>query len=142
MKLKVLFLIVMSVSSVWAIEDTPEARLQQAQRYMKVTPPEALFADMAEQGARNLPPDQREAFKATLTKNLDVAAITKAIQDAIVKNFTADEIKALADFYGSEVGKSAMKKFGTYMADAMPAIQAEMMKAMAKTNQQLPDKEK
>ena len=46
------------------------------------------------------------------------------------------ELKALADFYGSAVGKSAMKKFGTYMADVMPDIQAEMIKAQAKANRE------
>ena len=48
--------------------------------------------------------------------------------------FTTDELKALADFYGSPVGKSAMKKFGAYMADIMPVVQAEIMKAAAKMN--------
>jgi hypothetical protein len=50
----------------------------------------------------------------------------------MVKHFTTEELKALADFYGSPVGKSAMQKFGAYMADLMPIIQAEMMKAQAK----------
>jgi hypothetical protein len=39
---------------------------------------------------------------------------------------------ALADFYGSPVGKSAMQKFGAYMADIMPVVQAEIVKAAAK----------
>jgi len=57
----------------------------------------------------------------------------------MVKNFTTDELKALADFYGSSVGKSAMQKFGAYMADIMPAMQAEIIKAQAKLNQSLPN---
>jgi hypothetical protein len=57
----------------------------------------------------------------------------------MVKHFSAEELKALADFYGSPVGKSAMSKFGAYMADVMPAIQAEMIKAQAKTNQSKPN---
>jgi hypothetical protein len=52
--------------------------------------------------------------------------------DAMVKHFTTEELKALADFYGSPVGKSAMQKFGAYMADLMPTMQAEIMKAQAK----------
>ena len=51
----------------------------------------------------------------------------------MVKHFTTEELKALADFYGSPVGKSAMQKFGAYMADIMPVMQAEIMKAQAKT---------
>ena len=61
-------------------------------------------------------------------------AVEKAMKKSLIKHFTADELKALADFYGSPVGKSAMKKFGAYMADVMPAIQTEMMKAQAKAS--------
>jgi hypothetical protein len=70
-----------------------------------------------------------------MTKDLDIVALSKAMTDAMVKHFTTEELKALADFYGSPVGKSAMQKFGAYMADLMPIIQAEMMKAQAKLNQ-------
>jgi hypothetical protein len=70
---------------------------------------------------------------------LDVPALTKAMTDAMVKNFTTEELKALADFYGSPVGKSAMQKFGAYMTDLMPTMQAEIMKAQAKVNQSLPN---
>jgi hypothetical protein len=89
--------------------------------------------------AANLPPDQREQFKKLMTSQLDIAALTKAMIDSMVKHFTTDELKALADFYGSPVGKSAMQKFGAYMADIMPTIETEIMKAQAKANQSLPN---
>jgi hypothetical protein len=114
--------------------DTPETRRHEAERYLQASPPKALFEDMADKIATNLPADQRQQFKQMLTADLDIAALTKAMIDAMVKHFTADELKALADFYGSPVGKSAMQKFGAYMADLMPIIQAEMMKAQAKLN--------
>ncbi len=117
-----------------AIEDTPENRAAEAGRYLKATPPADMFADMAEQMAKNLPEDQRKAFKDVFTKHLDIPALTKAMKDAMVKHFTAEELKALADFYGSEVGKSAMSKFGTYMAEVMPTIQREAMSAQAKAS--------
>ena len=74
-----------------------------------------------------------------MTKDLDIAAVSKAMTDAMVKHFTTEELKALADFYGSPVGKSAMQKFGAYMADIMPVMQAEIIKASAKLNQSLPN---
>jgi hypothetical protein len=120
--------------------DTPENRSKDAQRYLRATPPKAMFADLAEKTAMNLPADQRQSFKEMMTSKLDIDALTKAMVDAMVKHFTADELKALADFYGSPVGKSAMSKFGAYMADVMPTIQAEMMKAQAKANQSAPNK--
>jgi hypothetical protein len=90
---------------------------------------------MADKMATNLPADQRQQFKQMMTKELDIAALSTAMTDAMVKHFTTEELKALADFYGSPVGKSALQKFGAYMADLMPVIQAEMIKAQAKLNQ-------
>jgi hypothetical protein len=89
---------------------------------------------MADKMATNLPADQRQQFKQMMTKDLDIAALSKAMTGAMVKHFTTKELKALADVYGSPVGKSAMQKFGAYMADLMPVIEAEMMKAQAKMN--------
>ena len=119
--------------------DTPETRRNEAERYLQVNPPKALFEDMADKMAANFPPDQREQFKHMMTADLDIAALSKAMTDAMVKHFTTEELKALADFYGSPVGKSAMQKFGAYMADLMPILQAEILKAQAKLNQSLPN---
>src|SRR5689334_4390106 len=137
MKQQVLVLIVLTVcawSPVFSAPDTPETRRKEAERYLQVSPPKALFEDMADKMAANLPADQREKFKKVMTTQVDIAALSKAMIDAMVKNFTTDELKALADFYGSPVGKSAMQKFGAYMADIMPVVQAEIMKAAAKMN--------
>ena len=142
MKQKLLLLFVLTFfawSPVFSAPDTPETRRREAERYLQVSPPKALFEDMADKIAANLPPDQREQFKRMMTADLDIAALSKAMTDAMVKHFTTDELKALADFYGSPVGKSAMQKFGAYMADLMPALQAEIIKASAKLNQSVPN---
>jgi Uncharacterized protein conserved in bacteria (DUF2059) len=138
MKLQVSVLVVLTFcawSPVYCATDTPEKRHHEADRYLQAIPPKALFEDMADKMATNLPADQRQQFKQMMTKDLDIAALSKAMTDAMVKHFTTEELKALADFYGSPVGKSAMQKFGAYMADLMPVIEAEMMKAQAKLNQ-------
>lgn len=122
--------------SVLALDDTTSNREQQAERYLKATPPKEMFQDMAEQMAKNMRPEEREEFKSLMIRHLDVDALTKVMKEGMVKHFSADELKALADFYGSAVGKSAMKKFGTYMAEVMPGIQAEVMKAQAKANRE------
>jgi uncharacterized protein DUF2059 len=138
MKLQVCVLVVLTFCAwfpVYCATDTPETRRHEAERYLQATPPKALFEDMADKMATNLPADQRQQFKQMMTKDLDIAALNKAMTDAMVKHFTTEELKALADFYGSPVGKSALQKFGAYMADLMPIIQAEMIKAQAKLNQ-------
>ncbi len=137
MKQKLLFLLILAFCAslpVLGATDTPETRRREAERYLQVNPPKALLDDMVDKMAANLPPDQRDQFKRVMTTQLDLAALTKASMDAMVKNFTTDELKALADFYGSPIGKSAMQKVGAYMADIMPAVQAEIMKAAAKMN--------
>ena len=142
MKQKLLLLFVLTFfawSPVFSAPDTPETRRREAERYLQVSPPKALFEDMADKIAANLPPDQREQFKRMMTADLDIAALSKAMTDAMVKHFTTDELKALADFYGSPVGKSAMQKCGAYMADLMPVLQAEIIKASAKLNQSMPN---
>jgi hypothetical protein len=128
-----------SAAFVLSATDTPETRRHEAERYLQATPAKALFEDMADKMAANIPPEQRDAFKRMMTTQLDIAALTKAMTDAMVKHFTTEELKALADFYGSPVGKSAMQKFGAYMADVMPTLEAEIMKAQAKLNQSLPN---
>ena len=39
-------------------------------------------------------------LRKLMTTEVDIAALSKAMIDAMVKNFTTDELKALADFYG------------------------------------------
>jgi hypothetical protein len=137
MKQKLFVLILLTLcawSPIFSATDTPETRRREAERYLQVSPPKALFEDMADKMAASLPADQREQFKKVMTTEVDIAALSKAMTDAMVKNFTTEELKALADFYGSPVGKSAMKKFGAYMADIMPVMQAEILKAAAKMN--------
>src|SRR5215469_14480717 len=137
MKQKLVVLLVLTVcawSPVFSAPDTPETRRKEAERYLQVSPPKALFEDMADKMAANMPADQRDQFKKLMTTEVDISALSKAMVDAMVKHFTTEELKALADFYGSPVGKSAMQKFGPYMADIMPAMQAEIMKAAAKMN--------
>ena len=86
--------------NLWAAADTPETRLREAQRYLEAVPPKTLFDDMADRMAANVAPEQRAQFKTMMTSQLDIPALTKAMTDAMVKHFTTDELKALADFYG------------------------------------------
>jgi len=112
MKQKLVLLLVLTLSAwspVFSAADTPETRRKEAERYLQVSPPKALFENMADKMAANVPADQREQFKKIMTTQVDIAALSKAMIDAMVKNFTTEELKALADFYGSPVGKSAMQ---------------------------------
>ncbi len=140
--LGVALLLTVSVPAL-ALEDTPQNREQQAERYLEAVPPQGMMSDMSAKMAETLPEDQRDQFKALMTKHLDIGRVTAAIKAAMVKTFTTDELKALADFYGSAVGKSAMGKMGAYMSEVMPAtmneVQGALMKAQQEAHQGLSD---
>ena len=95
--------------------DTPENRRVQAQRYLEASPPKQLFADMTKNMSASVPAAQRDkvmAMFSTAVEHLDMTAVTKDMEDTLVKRFTAEELKAMADFYGSPIGKSIMSKMG------------------------------
>lgn len=114
----------------FALEDSPANRAREADRYLAATPPKDLIAEMVTQIAKTMPAENRQSFEQGFAKSLDVATLAKAMKDAMVRTFTADELKALADFYSSPIGKSAMKKMGSYMSEVMPTLQGEMMKVL------------
>jgi hypothetical protein len=129
------FAVVALVSAyAYAQEDSKADREKEADRYLAVMTVKEMFSDMAEQMSKGMPVDKRQAFKDLFTKHIDIPAMEKAMKTSLVKNFTVGELKALADFYSSPLGKSAMKKMPKYMADLMPTIQSEVMKAQAKAS--------
>jgi hypothetical protein len=61
-------------------------------------------------------------------------ALEAAMKKSLVRRFSADELKALADVWSSPAGNSAMKKWGAYGADLLPVVNELSQKAMAKNN--------
>ena len=86
--------------------------------------------------ARSQDPQHAEQAAVLIKKHVRADVLASVMLNAMVKNFTADELNALADFYGSPVGKSAMAKFPSYMGDVMPGILAEMRRAAAEMSQE------
>lgn len=110
--------------------DTAEERLAAAKRYLEVAQMSKITDDTVNELAKNFPDDQREKFLAFMHNAVRPEVLEKAAMESMVKVFTAEELNALADFFGSPIGRSAMGKFGLYMADVMPVIQQEMFRAL------------
>jgi hypothetical protein len=111
-------------------EDTPATRREAAERYAGTNDLPKLLADVTDAMSQNLPPEGRDRLKILLTEYVRIDALKEAMLIAMVKHFTTRELNALADFYGSTEGKSAMAKYGLYMSEVMPMIQAEMTHAV------------
>jgi hypothetical protein len=130
MKKLLLIVLLLSMGSPYALAadkpDTPKNRQAAAERYFAVAPMDSMMKDTIEKTAENLPIEQRKAFIEFMTKHVRINVLELAAVSSMVRHFTVRELNALADFYGSPEGRSAMKKFGAYMADVMPVIQQEM----------------
>ncbi len=68
----------------WALEDTPDNRGQQADRYLVAMPVKEMLDDMTAQMVKGLPAEQREKFKDVF-KHLDMAAVEKAMKKSLVR---------------------------------------------------------
>jgi len=130
MKYLFAFLIIVLATNSYA--GTDAEKLAAAERYMATAPLSDMINDMTAKVAVQIPENRRANFIRVMTEEIDMDRLESAVLDAMVKTFTLEELNALADFYGSEVGKSAMAKFGTYMALVMPTIQQEMIRAVKK----------
>jgi hypothetical protein len=64
-KIVALAVLTLCTSSTFVVgaADTPETRRREGERYLQATPPKALFEDIANNMAANLPPADREKFK-------------------------------------------------------------------------------
>jgi hypothetical protein len=101
-----------------------------AKRYWQTVDVDKLMDASLRAGVAMLPEDKQDKALALAKAHIhfeDLAAVTMA---ALVKNFTTDELNAMADFYGSDEGRSILAKFPKYMAEVMPAILAEVKRSL------------
>ena len=115
-----------SVQNIFA-DDTKEARIQAAERYLAAVPISQLLEDTFREMSKSLPEAIREGFIAQMRIVVRADILEAATRASLVRHFTVDELNAMTEFYSSPHGASAMRKFGAYMADVMPAVQEEMI---------------
>lgn len=111
-------------------QDTEATRQAAMERYLRAVPMEKMMEDTYLEMAKQLPPENRADFVSLMRKHVYVDRIEAIARKSMLKTFTTNELNALADFYLSEHGASGMRKFGTYMADVMPALMQEVQRAV------------
>ena len=116
-------------ASAVSAQDSLADRKAAAAKYQSVMPMTKMLEDSYSELAKQLPQDKRADFIAKMKQTIRVDTLERIALDSMIKTFTADELNALADFYGSKLGRSAVQKFGIYMGQVMPAIQAEIQRA-------------
>jgi hypothetical protein len=129
--LRALLLLLLLLPAFHALaSDSEEERVAAAKRYLEVAQMRKITDDAVTEMAKAFPAEQRDKFLEFMHNAVRPEVLERAAMASMVKVFTAEELNALADFFGSPVGKSAMGKFGAYMADVMPIIQQEMFRAV------------
>lgn len=111
------------------LPDTYGNRMAAAERYLQVASMKDMIHDMIIETAKNVPEEYRSIYVQLMIKHINVPVLERAALASMTKNYTVEELDALANFYGSKVGQSAMGKFGAYMGDLMPTLQQEMTKS-------------
>lgn len=119
-------------SKALAIDDTPENRAREADRYLAAKPMKEMIMNMVVQMAAKMPPERRRAFTNVVAQNIDYPALERTIKGIYVKHLTADELKAAADFFSSPAGQAYNRKFGAMAAEFLPAVRAELAKAQSR----------
>ena len=125
-----------SVQNIFA-NDTKEARIQAAERYLAAIPISQLLEDTFREMSKSLPEAIREGFIAQMRIVVRADILEAATRASLVRHFTVDELNAMTEFYSSPHGASAMRKFGAYMADVMPAVQEEVILGLDRMERQI-----
>ena len=110
--------------------DTPEARTQAVERYFAEVSMREVLTDMVKEVSKQLPAERRSMFEDLLLKNLRLDVVEAAAKQSLARHLTVVEMDTLTEFMRRPEGKSAMGKMKFYMADLMPVIQTEMMRAV------------
>jgi hypothetical protein len=133
---RVLLIIALLLTSVvgYAVDDTPENRREQAQRYILAVPPERMIRLSLDASAREmgLSPAERFQLRSSVMRHIDTEVISETMIASMIKHYTADELAAVADFYSTPVGQSLMEKEAKYYAEIAPTIESEVAGALDK----------
>ena len=103
----------------FALENTPANREEQVTRYMRAISFKELAENTLEGTVAATLKEEQAAFRRELRKEIDIAGLTRRAKTTLVNCLTADELKALADFYSSPIGKAASSKSSRCVGDLM-----------------------
>lgn len=109
--------------------------MKAAKAYEKTTPIVEMLRKTADASIERAPERQKEKLRIVFN-TLDKGKIRSDVLGLMAKHFTAEELHALAEFYGSDVGQTISEKFPEYMAEANNVIQKSIMEAIIEVGKQ------
>jgi hypothetical protein len=110
--------------------DTPEERVKAVERYFQEASIRDLMTDMVGEMSQQVPSEKRKAFQDFMLRNIRIDVLEAAAKQSLAKHLTVAEINVLTEFMRQPEGRSALGKMKYYMADLMPVIQQEVVRAL------------
>lgn len=106
-------------TSHFALEDTPDNRAKLAERYLKTFPVQDLW-----QAIEKAIPEEHRELATRVLRNVNWKIVIQAVRETLIKTYTVDEIQAITDAYSSPVGRSILRKQGSFLSvDELRATQ-------------------
>jgi rhodanese-related sulfurtransferase len=110
--------------------DSTAERIAEARKFLKTMDLRALADGMADSHVADWPSEKKESFRAFFQREIRWEIMEEMITAALTKNFTAAEIRNLAEFQNSDMGKSLLKKLPAYQDEVIPVLQAEINRVL------------
>ncbi len=124
-----LALIAATASIAVAEPDTPEARAKLVDEYFTYLPMSKMMDEMVREVSKQVPEAKRQAFVDSMTKNIRLDVIETAARQSLAKHLTVSELEVFVAFIKKPEARSAMDKMKYYMADLLPVVQQEILRA-------------
>ena len=102
-------------TSLLALEDTPENRAKLVKHYLETFPIEDMWKAFERNIEVNFPEQQRPLVKKLL-QDVNWKAVIEAMRQILIETYTVDEIKALTEAYRSSIGRSILRKQGSFLS--------------------------
>ena len=106
-------------------QDTLGNRMVAAERYIDTFDLKKMMEASTTEIAKNLPIEKRESLIRYMSGELYQQRLRNFSINSMAEIFTLEELNAMAEFYGSPVGKSALKKMPRYMGLLGPFLLQE-----------------
>lgn len=132
------FMVVMMISISSFAQDEPqekedptyEQRLELSEQMHDIWITRLRVEKALDKVALRLPESERAPFKAAMRRVINFDVLEQESIDAMAEIFTADELKAMVEFYGSSAGRSISTKMDAYEEIMSPVYTQMLDKAL------------
>lgn len=114
-------------------EETLERRLKLSKEMHDIWPVRPKVENAIDVVGEQAPQAERTRFKAAMRKAMDFEVLEAKSIETMADIFTAGEIEAMIEFYGSKEGRSVSFKTGDYEAALQPLLLQMIDKALLDT---------